>query len=124
MYYYPQQQQQHLAGMQPYMQQSVQQYNLKGRPVSSLEEARAAQIDFDGSIFIFPDIANKKIYTKQINLDGTATLNAYSLDQVAPPVQPQSYVTKEEFDSIVQELENIKKSIKPQGEKKNEPILF
>ena len=48
---------------------------LKGRLVSSIDEARAAQIDFDGSLFIFPDIANKKIYTKQINLNGVAELN-------------------------------------------------
>ena len=34
------------------------------RPVSSVEEVRAYPIDFDGSIFYFPDIANKKIYTK------------------------------------------------------------
>ena len=47
-------------------------YSLKGRPVSSLEEARALSIDFDGSVFYFPDLANKKIYTKQINMDGTA----------------------------------------------------
>ncbi len=37
---------------------------LKGRPVSSIEEARAQSIDFDGSVFYFPDIANKRIYTK------------------------------------------------------------
>lgn len=37
---------------------------LKGRMVSSLEEARATSIDFDGSVFYFPDLANKKIYTK------------------------------------------------------------
>jgi hypothetical protein len=47
--------------------------------VSSLEEARATSIDFDGSIFYFPDLANRRIYTKQINLDGTVTLNMYEL---------------------------------------------
>lgn len=51
---------------------------LKGRPVSSLEEARAAAIDFDGSVFFFPDLANKRIYTKQINLDGTASMKRKS----------------------------------------------
>jgi hypothetical protein len=50
--------------------------------VSSLEEARATSIDFDGSIFYFPDLANRKIYTKQINLDGTATLNMYELREL------------------------------------------
>ena len=54
---------------------------LKGRPVSSLEEARATIIDFDGSIFIFPDLANNKIYTKQINMDGTASLKVYDQEE-------------------------------------------
>ena len=58
---------------------------LKGRPVSSLEEVRAASVDFDGSIFYFPDLANKKIYTKQIGLDGIAILNMYELKEI--PVQ-------------------------------------
>ncbi|MBR2506717.1 MAG: hypothetical protein IKB70_07355 [Bacilli bacterium] len=37
---------------------------LKGRPVSSVDEVRATVVDFDGSVFYFPDIANKRIYTK------------------------------------------------------------
>lgn len=49
------------------------------RPVSSVEEVRASSIDFDGSIFYFTDVANKKIYTKQINMDGTASINTYEL---------------------------------------------
>ena len=112
MYYYQQQPQPMNAAMVHYTQPGGQQGILKGRPVSSLEEARAAQIDFDGSLFVFPDIANKKIYTKQINLDGTATLNAYGLEQIAQPEPPQlTYVTKEEFNNIVKELELLKDSI-------------
>ena len=125
MYYYPQQQQPFNAAMAGYMQPNAQINALKGRPVSSLEEARAAQIDFDGSVSIFPDIANKKIYTKQINLDGTATLNIYSLDQVTSPAQPQVYVTKEEFDALVKEIELLKstgKEVKKQNA--TEPIIF
>ena len=41
---------------------------LKGHPVSSLEEVKATSIDFDGSIFYFPDIANKRIYTKTVDM--------------------------------------------------------
>jgi hypothetical protein len=55
---------------------------LKGRPVASIEEARASIIDFDGSIFYFPDLANKRIYTKQINMDGTALLCLYELREI------------------------------------------
>jgi hypothetical protein len=49
------------------------------RPVSSIEEVRACPIDFDGSVFYFTDVANKRIYTKQINLDGTVAINLYEL---------------------------------------------
>ena len=37
---------------------------LKGRPVSSIDEVKAASVDFDGSIFYFPDLANNRIYSK------------------------------------------------------------
>lgn len=106
-YYYPQQQTQQvpqMGGNQGYMLPQTSISAFKGRPVSSLEEARAAQVDFDGSLFIFPDIANKKIYTKQINLDGTASLKMYNLDESVPNPQPQAYVTKEEFDAVVEGL--------------------
>jgi hypothetical protein len=56
--------------------------NLKGHPVASLEEARATSIDFDGSVFYFPDLANRRIYTKQINMDGSASLNMYELKEI------------------------------------------
>ena len=80
---------------------------LKGRPVSSIEEAKASSIDFDGSIFYFPDLANRRIYTKQINMDGTATLNMYEFKElpVAAPVTPvNDFVTREEFEQVVAQL--------------------
>jgi hypothetical protein len=123
MYYYPQQQQQQYAATVPYMQPQAQAQvqnqvqGLKGRPVSSIEEARAAQIDFDGSLFVFPDLANKRIYTKQINLDGTASLNVYELKEMVVPKSDIDYVTKQEFETVVKELsaavQNIAASIQP-----------
>ena len=85
------------------------QYGLKGRPVASLEEARASSIDFDGSIFFFPDLANRRIYTKQINMDGTATLNMYELkDLPVVPTTGAAYVTREEFEAAIASLkENL-----------------
>ena len=73
--------------------------------VSSLEEARASAVDFDGSVFFFPDLANKCIYTKQINVDGTATLLMYELKEIAAPPQP-NYVTREEFENTIMQLKN------------------
>lgn len=84
-----------------------QQVGLKGRPVSSIEEARASGIDFDGSIFYFPDVANKRIYTKQINLDGTATLNMYELKELPPmAAEGNNFITREEFNAAIESLRN------------------
>ena len=87
--------------------QSQQQYvGIKGRPVASIEEARASIIDFDGSIFYFPDLANKRIYTKQINIDGTAILNMYELKEipVEPEITPNQFITREEFEAVISQL--------------------
>lgn len=113
MYYYPAgnaYMQQPLSTMQP-----SQSLCLKGRPVSSLEEARAAQIDFDGSLFIFPDLAHNRIYTKQISADGNASLNAYeltSLPAVGSNVDTGNFVTKEEFKDAVGQLHDALSKIK------------
>lgn len=88
---------------------------LKCRPVSSIEEARAAQIDLDGSLFVFPDVANQKIYTKQINPDGTASLNIYSLSKDVPPTEPQ-YVTREELENTLAAFRSTLVSAEPKAE--------
>lgn len=94
-----------------------QQIGLKGRPVSSIEEVRASGIDFDGSIFYFPDVANKRIYTKQINLDGTATLNMYELKELPPmAVEGNNFITREEFNAAIENLRNQLMSPSPQVE--------
>ena len=84
--------------------QNQYQYQFKGRPVSSKEEARAAQIDFDGSLWIFTDIGNGKIYTKQINNDGTATFKTYAFTEDENPYASTEFVTKEEFNKVIQSL--------------------
>lgn len=82
---------------------------LKGRPVTGLEEVRAAAIDFDGTVSFFPDLANGKIYTKQCNVDGTASLNMYELKEIPinQPVNANSYVTREEFNQTMTTLKEI-----------------
>ena len=77
---------------------------LKCRPVSSKEEARAMQIDLDGSLWVFTDIGNQKIYTKQINNDGTATFKTYTLAADENPYVTPEYVTKDEFQRVIQNL--------------------
>lgn len=83
---------------------------IKGRPVSNEEEANAAMIDFDGSLFVFPDKAHGKIYTKQLGLDGNIIFNRYVLDnpqaaQQERTAQKTDYVSREDLAS---ELSGIK----------------
>ena len=90
----------------PYQSQIRTTQGLKGRLVSSIDEARASSIDFDGTVFYFPDLANHCIYTKQINLDGTATLLMYELKEIPVPSQP-NFVTREEFENTITQLQKL-----------------
>lgn len=83
---------------------AVAQPTLKGRPVSSIEEVRATSVDFDGSIFYFPDLANNRIYTKQINMDGTSTTLMYELKEMPTEPAPSQYVTRDEFEAVIGQL--------------------
>jgi len=68
---------------------------LKGHPVSSLEEVKATSIDFDGSIFYFPDLANKRIYTKTVDMNGIASLNMYELKPLpADSIPTGDFITR------------------------------
>ena len=83
------------------------------RPVSSIEEVRACPIDFDGSVFYFADVANKRIYTKQVNLDGTVSINLYEQRELNSTDQPMnaSYVTKQEFEYTINQLKTMYESL-------------
>ena len=135
--YYPPQtnqvSQQQTAFQTPaYLRQAPPQIGLRGRPVSSLEEVRATSIDFDGSVFYFPDLANKRIYTKQINIDGTATTQMYELREM--PMQNESqvvqipleqFVTKDEFERALAQLrQSLVDQIEPEQKPKTEILAF
>lgn len=92
---------------------------LKGRPVSNEEEANAAMIDFDGSLFVFPDKAHGRIYTKQLGLDGNIIFSRYVLESPQAPQVPvpsentptidlSEYVRK---GDLSQEMEKLKEKL-------------
>lgn len=97
---YPQFAQQPMG--QNFTQQQAPIY-MKCRAVTSIDEAKAAMIDLDGSLHVFTDMPHKKIYTKQINLDGTASLNIYSLEETPTPVQSGATVPNSAKESSVPE---------------------
>lgn len=88
--------------LQQYEQFQVPARNLvKCRAVTSIDEAKAAMIDLDGSMTIFTDLGHGKIYTKQINLDGTATLNSYALE-----AQNEAETSEMRFETRFAGIEN------------------
>lgn len=124
-YMYPQQnrinQQQQYSNVYPNYygvnQQQQMQQTLKGRPVSSYDEAKASMIDLDGSLFVFTDITNKRIYTKQILLDGSAEFKTYVLQEQKESNKEvnedtNSYVLKRDFEKAInilgREIEQLK----------------
>lgn len=100
---------------------------LKCRPVSSRQEAMAFQIDLDGSLWVFTDIGNGKIYTKQINNDGTASFRTYAQDKNDNIYANNQYVTREQFNKVIQTLmaaTQVQSSQPPASASNNQEIDF
>lgn len=100
-----------------------QQVGLKGRQVASFDEVKSIPIDFDGSVAYFPDLANKRIYTKQISMDGTPAYNVYELTDV-PPMDSGSvnYVTREEFEATLAQIKGLLGQMQqPQQQQQQQP---
>lgn len=103
------QQQQVYRPMPP--QPAIPMYGIKGRPVTNIEEARAAQIDFDGSTSYFPCPAERKIFAKGLDLNGNPVFEVYQL--VTGNVQQQpAYVESSAFMALQQRVEQLEAALK------------
>ena len=80
---------------------------LKGHQVSSLDEVKASVIEFDGTTFYFPDLANKKIYTKAIGPDGLPIVNMYELKPIPVPPEEGEFITRTEFDQALARISEL-----------------
>lgn len=126
---------QYNPGIQSPVQQRLSQYEysdpmaknmVKCRGVTSFDEAKAAMIDLDGSMTIFTDLGHNRIYTKQINLDGTATLNSYVLEKPIEPISVNPNETEERIEKLEsaiielkEELNNVKSNANDGNDKSN-----
>lgn len=83
----------------------------KMRVVTSIEEARAAQIDLDGTPTLFRSPAEGKIYEKSIGLDGLPVFNIYQRVDAASQPQPvyAEHKAVQELQERVTQLENLLK---------------
>ena len=92
-------------------QPAMQYCGIKGRMVTSIDEARAAQIDFDGSASYFPCPAERKIYVKSLDLNGNPVFEVYQL--MSGNAQQQStYVESSAFAALQQRVEQLEAALK------------
>lgn len=106
--------------MQPIQAMTAQQNGaIRGRPVTSEEEARAIPVEFDGSVMVFPDAGHGMVYTKQLNmLDGTAIFRRYArvqeaepaMQNAAGPVQKE-YAERRELDELRQTVAQLQAAV-------------
>lgn len=97
-------------------QQGAKAY-LKSLPVTSVDEAKAAMIDLDGSMFVFVNVGAGEIYTKQYNLSaGNSDFQVYT--KTLPRVQEEyasagslkelKEMVEEKFNKLSMELKEMK----------------
>lgn len=95
---------------QPQYQQPTQPQQPQGQtiiPVGSIEEVKAHPVDWSGNANYFIDNVNKKIYVKQLGMNGAPVTSVYTLD-TEPSETNATYVTKEEYKTLKSELDNYK----------------
>lgn len=108
------QQQQMQMYQQPQMQQPMPMAQmpqaLKGRVVTGVDEAKAAQIDLDGSSTFFPCPAEGKIYEKSIDLNGLPVFRVYQLSNPQEQKQPV-YAERNSVDKLAERVDKLEKQL-------------
>ena len=93
---------------QRYPQQQIQMpvnNIVKGRVVTGIEEARAAQVELDGTPSYFPSLGEGKIYVKYIGMDGLPVFQTFIVEQPKPQMPGIS------LESLAQRVQNIENAI-------------
>lgn len=109
--------------------QTTQGISPVSRPVSNREEAVAAQIPFDGTISVFPDITHNRVYIKRWNMQtGASDFGEFALviPQNEPQKQDMEFASLQDFQNLQETVSNLQEEInrlkKPVGKtvKKND----
>lgn len=77
---------------------------LKALPVTSVDEAKAAMIDLDGSMFVFVNVGAGEIYTKQYNLS-TGSSDFQMFKSFVPNQQSAQYASMESLKELKEMME-------------------
>lgn len=93
----------------------VQQNNLNGKQVESIDVVKATDIPLDGSISYFPLLDGSAIITKQLQMDGTSKIITFK--PFTEQKDENKYITQDDMKKAFKEyknddLEDIKDEIK------------
>ena len=102
--------QQPMPTVMPPAQPNAYPQQIKGRPVTSIEEARAAQVDLDGTSTYFPAPAEGKIYEKLIGMDGLPIFRVYQLQQDGGTQAP-AYADNNTVLALQRRIEKLEEQI-------------
>lgn len=81
---------------------------LFARYVAGREEAVAAQVIPDGNLNVFVDMANGRIYTKAVGVNGFSDFREYAFQPPQPKAAEGQGVTMEMFMGLRREVEALK----------------
>ena len=109
----------HLSNFNHPQQHNFQQQQVQPQPknmvkckmVTSLEEVKAMPIDFDGSLNVYVDVTNNKIYTKVFTVNATVDIKTYEVVSMVDNNSDTKYATIDDIEAIKKELEELKVSL-------------
>lgn len=93
----------------PVMQNRLAPSFLKGRMVTSIDEAKAAQFDLDGSITFFPSLNEGKVYAKTLDNNGLPVFMQFIIQQDPQPQQNNQNLAV--MENLVKRIERIEKEL-------------
>lgn len=79
---------------------------LQGKSVDSIDVVKAMDIPLNGTISYFPLTDGSAIVTKQLQQDGTSKTMIYKPVEENKPEEKVDYVTKQEMEQAIQNIDN------------------
>ena len=98
-------------GNLPYQNNMNSQQVARVSYVTCIDEARAAQIQLDGSMTVFINVQNGEIYTKQLDNNGLADLKIYRRVQALNQSQNQQYVSVKDFNTLCEKVKMLESNL-------------
>lgn len=80
--------------------------------VASFDEVKSAAVDYDGSLNVFVDTQQDRIYTKQFTNEGKVDYKVFILSKDEPrEISPANFATKDDLEVLLSEVAELKDSL-------------